>query len=61
MLNVYSLVTVVSLQREFHLNSLYCDQSNNGAQLYSSATYVAVPYNVTNRKLTSMNLQTSYH
>ena len=24
---------------------------NNGALLYSSATYVAVPYNVTNRKL----------
>ena len=38
-------------QREFHSKPFYCDLSNNGALLYSSATYVAVPYNVTNRKL----------
>ena len=43
-------------QREFHSKSLYFDKSNNGALLYSSATYGAVPYNVTNRKLTNVSL-----
>ena len=40
--------------RHGNLNSksLYYDLSKNGTLLYSSATYVAVLYNVTNRKLT---------
>ena len=40
--------------------STVTNPSNNGALLYSSATYVAVPYNVTNRKLTINKIVTGY-
>ena len=42
-------------QREFHSKSLYCDKFDNGALLYFAAINVAVPYNVRNRKLTSIS------
>ena len=46
-------------QREFHSKPLYCDQSNNGTLLYSASIYVAVPHNVTNRKLIIISLSLS--